>query len=205
MSVFYEFDEVDAFTTGALGRPGERTFFLQIRAGRQRVSVKCEKQQVAAIAAYLRRVLVDLPPPEDRPMPGALELATPIDPAFVLGPIGLGYDRTGDRLVVQLEELVVGDDDLDDLDDDEDPDENLLAALGIEIPEDLEELDELEDRDDELADDEPEGGTIRIYLSRSQAAAFCDHAETVIAAGRPTCQWCSRPIDPDGHPCPRMN
>jgi uncharacterized repeat protein (TIGR03847 family) len=199
VSVFYEFDEVDAFTTGALGRPGERTFYLQIRAGRQRVSVKCEKQQVAAIAAYLRRVLVDLPPPEDRPMPGALELTTPVDPVFVLGPIGLGYDRTGDRLVVQLEELVIGDDELDDLDD---VDEDLLAALGIEVPEDA------DDPEDDLVDDpddEPDGGTIRIYVSRSQAAAFCDHAEAVIAAGRPTCQWCSRPIDPDGHPCPRMN
>jgi uncharacterized repeat protein (TIGR03847 family) len=204
VSVFYEFDEVDAFTTGAVGRPGERTFFLQIRAGRQRVSVKCEKQQVAAIAAYLRRVLVDLPPPEDRPMPGALELATPIDPVFVLGPIGLGYDRTGDRLVVQLEELVIGPDDLDDLDDDTElGDEDLLAALGIELPDDAEGLEDLDAPDDD--EDEAGGGTIRIYVSRSQAAAFCDHADAVIAAGRPTCQWCARPIDPDGHPCPRMN
>jgi hypothetical protein len=26
-----------------------------------------------------------------------------------------------------------------------------------------------------------------------------------VAAGRPNCRWCGFPIDPDGHPCPRMN
>ena len=167
MSAFYEFDEVDAFTTGAIGRPGERVFFLQARVGRQRVAVKCEKQQVAAIVQYLRRVLHDLPPPDDRPLPGAPELSTPVRQTFVLGPIGLGYDRNNDRVVVQLEEMVETDDD------------------GEPV--------------------EAEQGHIRLYVSRSQAAAFCDHADEVIAAGRPTCQWCSLPIDPDGHPCPRMN
>ena len=79
MSVFYEFDDVDAFTTGTVGVPGNRTFFMQVRSEGQRVTVKCEKQQTAAIVQYLRKVLSDLPPPEDRPMPGALELAEPVD------------------------------------------------------------------------------------------------------------------------------
>ena len=48
-------------------------------------------------------------------------------------------------------------------------------------------------------------GHIRLYVTRSQAAAFCDHADELVAAGRPNCQWCGNPIDPDGHPCPRMN
>jgi uncharacterized repeat protein (TIGR03847 family) len=167
MSIFYEFEDVDSFTTGAVGRPGARTFFLQARQGHQRVAVKCEKQQVSAIVGYLRRVLNDLPPAEDKPLPMALELAEPVDQAFVLGPIGLGYDRTSDRLIVQLEEI-------GDVDED-----------GNEI----------EGRD----------GHIRLYVTRGQAAAFCDHADSVVAAGRPECQWCGGPIDPDGHACPRMN
>ena len=77
MSVFYEFDEVSAFTVGTVGRPGERTFLLQARSDGQRVTVKCEKQQTAAIVQYLRRVLADLPPAEDRPMSGTLELREP--------------------------------------------------------------------------------------------------------------------------------
>jgi hypothetical protein len=50
MGEFHDFDEVDAFTVGAVGRPGQRVFLLQARRGRQRVTVKCEKQQAAAIA-----------------------------------------------------------------------------------------------------------------------------------------------------------
>lgn len=167
MSAFFEFEQVDTFTTGAIGRPGERTFYLQARQGRQRVAVKCEKQQVGAIVQYLRKVLNDLPPAEDKALPGSLELVEPVEQVFVLGPIGLGYDRQADRLVVQLEEMAPVDED------------------GEAVP----------DHD----------GHIRLYVSRSQAASFCDHAERVIESGRPDCQWCGLPIDPDGHPCPRMN
>jgi uncharacterized repeat protein (TIGR03847 family) len=53
MGVFYEFDEVDAFTVGAIGRPGSREFYMQARRGGTRVTVKCEKQSVTAIADYL--------------------------------------------------------------------------------------------------------------------------------------------------------
>jgi uncharacterized repeat protein (TIGR03847 family) len=176
MSVFYEFDEVDSFSAAAIGEPGSRVFYLHARAGTQRVTVKCEKQQVTAISQYLRRVLSDLPPPEDRPLPGAVELGEQsdlADQAFVLGPIGLGYDRGNDRVLVQLEELLAADAEADDEEED------------VEPP--------------------PDRGHIRLYVTRSQAAAFCDHADEVVAAGRPLCMWCGFPIDPDGHPCPRMN
>lgn len=167
MSVFYEFEDVDAFTTGAIGQPGDRTFYVQARHGRQRVAVKCEKQQVAAIVQYLERVLKDLPPPENKPISAAMELVAPVEQTFVLGPIGLGYDRSSDRLIVQLEEVPAFD----------------------------ENGEEIEGRD----------GHIRLYLTRAQASSFCEHASNVVAAGRPDCQWCTHPIDPDGHACPRMN
>jgi uncharacterized repeat protein (TIGR03847 family) len=174
VSVFFEFDEVDTFAAAAIGEPGSRVFYLHARAGSQRVTVKCEKQQVTAISQYLRRVLSDLPPPEDRPLPGAVELGELEDvanQAFVLGPIGLGYDRGNDRVLVQLEELVASD----------------------------------ADEDEETAEPATDRGHIRLYVTRSQAAAFCDHADEIVAAGRPLCMWCGFPIDPQGHPCPRMN
>ncbi len=167
MSVFHEFDDVDTFTVGTVGRPGARTFYLQIRADDQRVTIKCEKQQTAAIAQYLRKVLADLPPPEDRPIPGAMKMAEPADPVFTLGPIGLGFDRSNDRVLLQLEELGEVDEEGEPLDDDR--------------------------------------GHVRIYVTRSQAAAFAAHAETIIESGRPDCEWCGSPMDPDGHYCPRMN
>ena len=74
MSTFFEFDEVDAFTVGTIGQPGSRTFYVQIRSAGHSVTVKCEKQQAIVMSQHVQRVLSDLPPPEDRPMPGALPL-----------------------------------------------------------------------------------------------------------------------------------
>lgn len=181
MSIYYDFDEVDAFTVGTLGEPGSRLFLLQARRGATSVTIKCEKRQAGAIADYLRRVLTDLPAPPDKPSADTLQLAMPAEAAFVLGPVGLGYDRDNDRLLVQLEEL---------------------------IEQDIEgEPNESEDIDiDQLkAADDIDRGHVRLFLSRSQAAAFCDHADAVVAAGRPPCRWCGHPINPDGHACPRMN
>lgn len=169
MSVYFDFDEVDAFTLGALGQPGERVFLLQARRGATRVTIKCEKQQASAIADYLRRVLEDLPAPTEKPIAAAMELASPLEPAFVLGPVGLGYDRGTDMVLLQLEEVIAV------------------------------------DEEGEPLDEDPDRGQVRMFLTRSQAVAFCDHAENVVAAGRPACIWCTKPIDPDGHLCARMN
>jgi uncharacterized repeat protein (TIGR03847 family) len=179
VTIFYEFDEVDEFSTSAIGEPGSRVFYLSARHGRQRVTVRCEKLQVKAISTWLRNVLNDLPPSENRPMLAQQELGIAPDHAFVLGPIGLGYDRVNDRLLVQLEELIETDLGADDDDDDEEEDDDDTEAI---------------DR-----------GHIRFYVTRGQAHAFCDHADRVVAAGRPPCQWCGNPLDPQGHACPRLN
>ncbi len=170
MGIFYQLDDVDAFTTAALGAPGRRVFYLQVRHGETRITVKCEKQQAAAIAEYLRKVMNDLPSPSAKPLPTTFELREPVDPAFVLGAVGLGYDRDTDRLLIQLEEVVV-------VDETGEPD-----------------ADAMEDR-----------GHVRLLLQRGQALAFCEHTEVLVAAGRPACVFCGKPIDPDGHPCPKMN
>ncbi len=183
MSVYFDFDEVDAFTVGTLGEPGARLFLLQARRGATSVTIKCEKRQAGGIADYLRRVLVDLPDPPDKPTASALQLEMPAEAAFVLGPVGLGYDRENDRLLVQLEELIETDLESDADDTETDTDVARMNALA----------------------DDVDRGHVRLFLSRSQAAAFCDHADSVIAAGRPPCRWCGYPINPDGHSCPRMN
>ena len=46
---------------------------------------------------------------------------------------------------------------------------------------------------------------LRLEITRGVASVFCARAKEIVAAGRPSCRWCGRPIDPDGHPCPRMN
>ena len=101
-------DDVDVFTTGAVGEPGARTFFLQARGASTAVTVKCEKQQVEALATYLGQLLTDLPAPTDTPSEATLELEDDdeLDASFVLGSIGVAWDEPADRVVLALEELV---------------------------------------------------------------------------------------------------
>ncbi len=45
----------------------------------------------------------------------------------------------------------------------------------------------------------------RFWVSRGQMRALAHHAKEVVAQGRPICTLCNRPIDPEGHLCPRRN
>ena len=82
-----ELDALDVFTTGTVGRPGERVFYLQARVESQALTFKCEKEQVAALAEYLGGLLADLPQPEPTLAPEALEPAEPISPPYGAGTI----------------------------------------------------------------------------------------------------------------------
>jgi uncharacterized repeat protein (TIGR03847 family) len=55
------------------------------------------------------------------------------------------------------------------------------------------------------ADEESEALTARFSASRPQMRALSSHAAQVVAAGRPICGNCGRPIDPAGHFCPQRN
>ncbi|MGK2930258.1 MAG: DUF3090 family protein, partial [Acidimicrobiales bacterium] len=55
------YEDPDGFTTGAIGPPGERVFYLQAQENAAHTAVKLEKQQVLALAEYLAGLLHDLP------------------------------------------------------------------------------------------------------------------------------------------------
>ena len=44
-----------------------------------------------------------------------------------------------------------------------------------------------------------------VRISEEQARAFARRAVALVASGRPNCPFCGRPIDPEGHICPRAN
>jgi uncharacterized repeat protein (TIGR03847 family) len=157
----FELDPV-RFTTGAIGPPGERVFYLQGMQGSDVVSLRLEKQQVAALAQYLRGALSDLPVIEADDVPTEMGLIEPVIAEWVVGTMAVAYEQGEDRIVLQADELV----------------------------------------DEEAGE---VGAHARFRLTRGQALAFCDHAESVVAAGRPPCPICGRPLDPDGHVCPRSN
>lgn len=57
----------------------------------------------------------------------------------------------------------------------------------------------------ELTDEGEEMSVARFWATRAQMKALSEHSLQVVEAGRPICPLCSRPMDPDGHFCPRRN
>lgn len=113
MAESFDLPSVDTVTVGTVGPPGKRVFYLQARAGTATVTLKLEKQQVAALVAALQEVLAELPTePADRPSP---ELQSPVEAAWPAGGIGLsGYDSATRRVTLVLEELRMEEGDGDD-------------------------------------------------------------------------------------------
>ncbi len=158
LSSSFDLGPVDRITVGTVGAPGRRAFYLQAAAGTQVVSLKLEKQQVAALVTYLGTLLSDLPSPG--PLPTDLDLVEPVMPEWVVGALGVSYDEAADRILVQAEELL------------EEGDEAAVA---------------------------------RFLATREQIAALAARGTDVVAAGRPPCQLCGQPLDPEGHVCVRLN
>ncbi len=106
----YDFDSVTHIVADAIGQPGRRTFFLQARQGRRVASLIMEKQQVAALASAILQLLDELqtqhPELEPAEAPKQLpRLVEPIDPAFRVGQLGLGYDEDQDLMVLVAQAL----------------------------------------------------------------------------------------------------
>lgn len=105
----YDLPSVDVVTVGTVGPPGRRVFYLQARWVDRLVTLKLEKQQVAALARAIQELLADLPPPD--PVPTDLELIPPIEAEWQVGTMALGsYDEVSDRVTLVAEEVVLGDD-----------------------------------------------------------------------------------------------
>jgi uncharacterized repeat protein (TIGR03847 family) len=104
MSESYELLDVDKFTVGTIGVPGQRLFLLQARAGAEVVTLKIEKVQVAALAAHLGTMMRDLPRPGE--LPSDLELDEPAEPEWVVGSLSASYDGALDRLLLVAEEAL---------------------------------------------------------------------------------------------------
>lgn len=80
-------------------------------------------------------------------------------------------------------------------------------SLGYEPERDmmLLEAEELLTEEDEADEDEREPDRVRFYATRDQMLALARHGAAVAAAGRPRCELCGNPMDPDGHTCPALN
>jgi uncharacterized repeat protein (TIGR03847 family) len=181
----YDFEDPDRFVAGAVGQPGDRTFYLQAREGSRIASVLIEKVQVELLASRLHQLLVEVRArgaavPED---PAATDLDTagldePINEVFRVGTMAIIWDGDDDSVVVEAREMTADDE---------------SGSGGDEA---------------EIEDAEEEGATldvVRIHLQPGKALAFAKQAMQVVAAGRPPCPFCGQPLNPEGHICARRN
>ena len=68
----------------------------------------------------------------------------------------------------------------------------------------------MEDEDEETSEAEVEveveaSEVLIVKLEPGYARSFVQRAQSVVSAGRPPCQFCGNPVDPEGHLCPRAN
>jgi uncharacterized repeat protein (TIGR03847 family) len=182
--VIHRYDPPERFVAGTVGPPGQRTFFLQARAGSRVTSVALEKEQVAVLAERIGDLLdqvadqTDVDTTASNDPVDADPLEQPIVEEFRAGTMTLAWD--GDDEVVAIEVFPV----------DETQDE---PAAGSEDPP---EEPAVEPEVDEL---------LLVRVPAATARGFVSRALAVVSAGRPACPFCGGPIDPDGHLCPRAN
>lgn len=172
----HEFDWPDRLVIGTVGRPGDRVFYLQARAGDTIVSALMEKEQSAALADKIDEVLDDLMARDGNPFsvpaqaPAALDDREPLDAPVVeqfrVGLLSLGFDPSTAQVVIEAFPLV------------EDSPESLLEPEPAEP-----------------------GEVLHVRIPVGAARSFCKRTREVVAAGRPSCPLCLGPIDPDGHVC----
>ncbi len=179
----FVFDPPDRVVVGTVGQPGERTFFLQAKGAGQLTSVVLEKSQVAALAERLEELLDDL-----------VRVSGGTAPVPAIAPSDLEDTAPLEQPI--MEEFRVG---ALGLGWDPETERVVIEAQGI--------TDAGEDDVALLEDDTADGPPLlRLRLSGAVARAFVKRALDVVAAGRPPCQFCGQPLDPEGgHICARSN
>ncbi|MGO1312646.1 DUF3090 domain-containing protein [Brachybacterium sp. AOP42-C2-15] len=177
----HEFSWPDRIVIGTIGLPGARTFYLQVRAGKEVVSIALEKQQAALLAEKIDEILDQLITIESNPFsiptgtPVELEDDDPLEAVqeqFRTGVMSLAWDPTTAQIIIEAEPLIDDDD---------------AAAAG-----------NAESLHDNGAD-EPERLLVRMPVGT--ARAFAERTREIVSAGRPLCPLCGEPVDADGHTC----
>lgn len=169
----HEFSWPDRVVVGVIGLPGARTFYLQVRAGKQVLSFAMEKQQSAQLAEKIDEILDQLITVEGNPF--SIPTGTPpelvdndpleaVQEQFRTGAMSLGWDPTTAQIVIEAYPLT----------DDDEP-----------LPE----------------DGAIESEVLLVRMPVGTARAFAKRTREIVAAGRPMCLLCGYPMDADGHIC----
>ena len=165
----------EVFTADYIGKPGERVFYLQARAESATHTYLAEKQQISVLAEKLKELLLMVDAND------TVASALPDrDPALAIQEPVEPEARLG-AIGLAFEEQ----------------EDSVIVFLQPAEEADLEVGEEEEEDEDEFE--------LRLELRRDQARAFVLHVTAIVAEGRPTCQLCGLPMDPEGHRCPASN
>ncbi|ACL40071.1 DUF3090 domain-containing protein [Pseudarthrobacter equi] len=176
-TLVHEFAWPDRVVIGTIGVPGARTFYLQVRTGKQIVSIALEKQQSAELAEKIDDILDQLGTIEGNPF--SVPAGTPVElvdndqletveEQFRTGAMSLGWDPATAQIVIE-------------------------AYPIIEIDADAGEIPDVDDAE------VPEMLLVRMPVGT--ARAFAKRTREIVGAGRPACPLCGYPVDPEGHVC----
>ena len=173
-TLVHQFDWPDRVVVGTVGRPGSRTFYLQVRDGARSASVALEKEQSAVLAEKIDEILDALMADEGNrfsvPADTPAELVDndpldqPVEEEFRAGLMRLGWDPSTAQVVVEAFPFVETDRGRGDRAGG--PSEMLLVRMPV--------------------------GTARAFVQRTRQ---------VVRSGRPLCPLCGEPVDDDGHVC----
>ncbi len=102
-----DLDPVDKLTTGTVGEPGQRTFFIQATQDERVVTIVVEKEQVELLGTSILEILASVGRETgEGPREDALELEVPLEPLWRAGRLSIGYAEDRDLMLLELEELV---------------------------------------------------------------------------------------------------
>mgnify|MGYP003463301110 CR=1 FL=1 len=175
----HDFDWPDRAVIGTIGLPGARTFYLQVRAGTHLVSIALEKQQAAMLAEKIDEILDQLLTIEGNPFnapastPPELVDNDDLETITELFRTGaMGLGWDPSTAQIVIEAHPLADDDVD-------TDEISVPADWVVHESEL----------------------VLVRMPVGSARAFAKRAHEIVGAGRPACDLCGYPVDPDGHTC----
>lgn len=111
MARHIELNPVTHLTIGVVGRPGQRTFYLQGSQGVQNISLIMEKEQARLLSNSFGTLLAELDDKSSSAQEGEqllmdMRLREPVEALFRIGNMGLGYNEDTDQIVLVAYELV---------------------------------------------------------------------------------------------------
>jgi uncharacterized repeat protein (TIGR03847 family) len=164
-------------TVDAIGKPGQRTFFMQGESEDETITLIFEKIQLQSLIVALIKFFENLH--EKYPdlnlengefLESNMIISPPVDPLFRVGEINLTYEDSTDMVCLVVSELI----------------------FPMEDPLDLSQT-------------QNEARIINFWSTRDQISQLANWGVILLQKGRPICPLCNEPIEPDGHLCPKKN